>query len=1005
MVHISAGRDQFFKTKLCPHLSTKTCRKGEDCYFAHSEAELRQIPDLQRTRLCEVFRKKGFCPEGNKCHFAHGEHELRFTANYHKTDLCKYFQIGYCEAGNACRHAHGVEELKPRKFDENEISRLHEDGNVQALVAQRRMKFGNQHTHITGSATPNILRKLAEVKTTTGSLKRSSSAEATGDFSSPREEKATSSVSPQQGSEKCPTSEFTLLAIPEAMHPRNSTSHPSPPHPLGRRKHEWRSSGNPRWTKRSLQPKLPVSFVPSLPVRVDYEPLTSGRPYTAAPQLMVTPTLPRESSYPVMLSQTGSCTHLKPNTLGYGSMLYLPCPDACNVPVIPPSFWVPPYRQPNESINVDTVCCAPSEGEPSLVSSLPPTASVKAMPPEAAGIPPDSFLRDSSEWPQEHPSIPSRGRSAPSQYLSAPPYPAAFLYPTDITGGMYVLPSGVPLYPENVRDCPHTWTPYPTLPMPSAPPGETAFSWCGKKCYAFGSPDAYAFHRPEDGDKMQVTPYPYELPQRRRSHELSLPSVMRHERCNDPQNFPTPAFNRSSSCTYMGASSLNSPVYIPVSYMQPAPYPMEGVPLSTMHPGPPQVSSWPQEMVPLASASPWMYSQPWQSPPDVAHPLPSEGIHFSTRLGPYLGGGDVPHASREGYTWGEEARYPPPVNQSDERQPSLSSPSIGSYLAEKHPNSSPGHTVVARQSSGLESPAADRDATLEFPTATLPLPSGVVYDDEIASGLGDITGVVSLPEEMEYGLLLPPPRGDAVAEVEGEGRIFPVSPDHFPFRKMQQFFCNGASKKHDLSYEEIHSSTMHLEVPFSDGLPLFSLPAPCISDETLRAGKPIIEVSLLHSSEQSMQGETGEQIGEKQLLNANPTESKKIQDKYGSRPEENYAVHLHQQSSSQNNASSFKSSNPTFEEFPFSSTHKTLSSLNQSALPLLNSATLTSFSREYGRDIVSVDSRHFYIFREKDYGKKWMYRFFHALSIIYQDLYPFLALKYRYEGWTIFVNF
>ncbi|KAF8820904.1 hypothetical protein IE077_000386 [Cardiosporidium cionae] len=77
--------EYFFKTKVCPRLkSNGTCRRGSNCPFAHSEEELRPLPDLQKTKLCSNFILSRKCIAGDTCTFAHGEHELRIgrrTAN------------------------------------------------------------------------------------------------------------------------------------------------------------------------------------------------------------------------------------------------------------------------------------------------------------------------------------------------------------------------------------------------------------------------------------------------------------------------------------------------------------------------------------------------------------------------------------------------------------------------------------------------------------------------------------------------------------------------------------------------------------------------------------------------------------------------------------------------------------------------------------------------------------------------------------------------------------
>lgn len=132
-----ASKDQFIKTKMCPHLdSSGGCKRGLTCNYAHKQTELRGMPNLQKTRLCELWLT-GSCPNGVECQFAHGEKELRFTPAYFKTDLCKYWKAGFCSAGDECRHAHGVPELRLRK--------LSSSGDIHASNQQ---KESESHRHL-----------------------------------------------------------------------------------------------------------------------------------------------------------------------------------------------------------------------------------------------------------------------------------------------------------------------------------------------------------------------------------------------------------------------------------------------------------------------------------------------------------------------------------------------------------------------------------------------------------------------------------------------------------------------------------------------------------------------------------------------------------------------------------------------------------------------------------------------------------------------------------------
>lgn len=103
------------RTKLCHHMmSTGQCSRGENCGFAHSEAELRRPPNLEKTRMCQRY-KSGHCPDGEDCKFAHSTDELRVTDFFFKTKSCHMWRKGKCSQGDNCRHAHGYQDMARAK--------------------------------------------------------------------------------------------------------------------------------------------------------------------------------------------------------------------------------------------------------------------------------------------------------------------------------------------------------------------------------------------------------------------------------------------------------------------------------------------------------------------------------------------------------------------------------------------------------------------------------------------------------------------------------------------------------------------------------------------------------------------------------------------------------------------------------------------------------------------------------------------------------------------------
>merc|ERR1719424_68305 len=99
------------KTKMCHFFERGKCASS-DCRYAHSNAELRIQPNLEKTKLCKSFVQDGYCNIGENCGFAHGEVELRVTEGIYKTQICHFFERGRCLKGERCNHAHGKEDMR-----------------------------------------------------------------------------------------------------------------------------------------------------------------------------------------------------------------------------------------------------------------------------------------------------------------------------------------------------------------------------------------------------------------------------------------------------------------------------------------------------------------------------------------------------------------------------------------------------------------------------------------------------------------------------------------------------------------------------------------------------------------------------------------------------------------------------------------------------------------------------------------------------------------------------
>ena len=101
---------QLFKTKMCSFFEAGRCGLA-NCKFAHGACELKDMPDLKKTKLCCNFLR-GRCSTDGSCSFAHFIEDLRFTDGVYKTHICRFFRNGGCKKGDRCKHAHGERDLR-----------------------------------------------------------------------------------------------------------------------------------------------------------------------------------------------------------------------------------------------------------------------------------------------------------------------------------------------------------------------------------------------------------------------------------------------------------------------------------------------------------------------------------------------------------------------------------------------------------------------------------------------------------------------------------------------------------------------------------------------------------------------------------------------------------------------------------------------------------------------------------------------------------------------------
>jgi len=64
------------KSRMCEFFQKGRCTRGAKCLFAHSHSDLREAPDLSKTKLCASVVSGGRCQRAG-CRFAHHYGELR----------------------------------------------------------------------------------------------------------------------------------------------------------------------------------------------------------------------------------------------------------------------------------------------------------------------------------------------------------------------------------------------------------------------------------------------------------------------------------------------------------------------------------------------------------------------------------------------------------------------------------------------------------------------------------------------------------------------------------------------------------------------------------------------------------------------------------------------------------------------------------------------------------------------------------------------------------------
>jgi len=123
---------RLMKTKMCYFFERGKC-SSQNCRYAHSAEELRNQPNLHKTKLCKVWAVHGCCANSENCVFAHGEEELRVTDGIYKTQMCHFFERGRCLKGERCNHAHGPEDLRMPALSSQQATGPATMGSTSAL--------------------------------------------------------------------------------------------------------------------------------------------------------------------------------------------------------------------------------------------------------------------------------------------------------------------------------------------------------------------------------------------------------------------------------------------------------------------------------------------------------------------------------------------------------------------------------------------------------------------------------------------------------------------------------------------------------------------------------------------------------------------------------------------------------------------------------------------------------------------------------------------------------
>ncbi|CAD7948692.1 unnamed protein product [Amoebophrya sp. A25] len=144
----------YAKTKMCRFQRAGICRYGANCNYAHSEEDLRQLPNFAKTSFCKM-NFNGGCRRAD-CPFAHTISDLRLSPAPRQR-LCLFYHgsNASCIYGKYCRYLHEVSQEWLKAVGLDALPRKHYElvafNNSIAEMERQRGAFCNPVSGLLGA--------------------------------------------------------------------------------------------------------------------------------------------------------------------------------------------------------------------------------------------------------------------------------------------------------------------------------------------------------------------------------------------------------------------------------------------------------------------------------------------------------------------------------------------------------------------------------------------------------------------------------------------------------------------------------------------------------------------------------------------------------------------------------------------------------------------------------------------------------------------------------------